>query len=61
MNAVREFENNVRSARMIYNDSATKLNRKVLSFPAMIIAKIFGFHEEAYFQNTASKAEMPSW
>lgn len=46
---------------MIYNDTVTKYNRQVLSFPTSILAGMFGFRQEEYFKNTETKADMPMW
>lgn len=61
MTSVNTYENNVRHARMIYNDMVTALNRAVQIFPANLIAGIFGFHKESYFQETEEKHETPKW
>lgn len=61
MDAVDKYENNVRTSRMIFNDTVTKFNRNVLQFPSSIIAKLFGFGEMEYFKNTDTKTDMPSW
>jgi LemA protein len=50
MNAVEVFENMVRSSRMIYNDSVTKLNREIRMFPASIIAGMLGFRQREYLE-----------
>lgn len=61
MDEVTKFEDNVRHSRMFYNDSVTKLNRYRGQFPSMIVGAIFGFTPETYFENTATKNEMPGW
>ncbi|WP_018658625.1 LemA family protein [Allofustis seminis] len=61
MRSVEEFENKVRQSRMIYNDSVTKLNRAVQEFPSSVIAGMFNFTKEPYFEETEEKREMPSW
>lgn len=61
MNSVNQYEDTVRKSRMIYNDTVTKYNRKVLSFPTSILAGIFGFRQEDYFKNTETKKDMPMW
>lgn len=61
MTQIGQLEDNVRSARMIFNDSVTKHNRTVLQFPSSIVASIFRFRELDYFQHTATKSQMPSW
>ncbi len=61
MEGVDKYENNVRQARMVYNDTVTKFNRKVQQFPSSIVAGMFGFSQEAYFQSSSSKSDMPQW
>ncbi|MDD6905742.1 MAG: LemA family protein [Finegoldia magna] len=61
MDSINSYEENVRMSRMIYNDTVTKLNTKIQSFPSNIVASIFGFKREGYFKNTETKKEMPSW
>lgn len=61
MNNVDKYENNVRQARMVFNDTVLKYNRLVQQFPSSIVAGIFGFSTKEYFQQTESKAEMPQW
>ena len=61
MQGVDKYENNVRQARMVFNDTVTKYNRQVQQFPSSIVAGIFGFSQEEYFKNTESKSDMPQW
>lgn len=61
MEGVDKYENNVRQARMIYNDTVTKLNRQIQQFPSSIVAGMFGFSQEAYFQSSSDKTDMPQW
>lgn len=61
MREVSEYENKVRHSRMIFNDSVTILNRAVQEFPSSIIAGMFGFEKQQYFEETEAKKEMPSW
>lgn len=61
MNSINQYENNVRQARMIYNDTVTKYNSGILVFPRSLIASMFGFKEKEYFENSDSKTEMPMW
>jgi LemA protein len=58
---IDKYEQQVRQSRMIYNDSVTKYNRLIQSVPTNIIAGIFNFNSERYFEGTAEKTEMPSW
>lgn len=61
MNSINKFEDYVRNARMIYNDTVTKLNRQIKIFPSSIVANIFNFDEREYFEGTESKKDMPIW
>lgn len=61
MGSINKFEDNVRNARMIYNDVVTRFNRAIKVFPASLIAGIFKFGERDYFEGTETKQEMPSW
>lgn len=59
MNSINDYENKVRVARMIYNDSVTILNRIVKQIPSSIIASLFGFSEAPYLETINEKTEMP--
>ncbi|WP_058302991.1 LemA family protein [Gorillibacterium timonense] len=48
MDAVQTFENMVRTSRLIYNDSVTKLNREIRLFPVSMIAGMLGFRQRKY-------------
>lgn len=61
MNKIHIYEQDVKNSRMVYNDTVTRFNRKMLVFPTVLIARMLGFTEFEYFKNTESKAEMPSW
>lgn len=60
MDSVNQYENMVRTSRLIYNDSVTKLNRGIRMFPASIIAGMLGFAKRSYLEAEAEKASMPS-
>lgn len=59
MDNVKKFEENVRVARMSYNDTVTKFNRTVRSFPQNIIAGMLHFNVKAYLETPTEKQEMP--
>src|SRR5699024_9686482 len=61
MGSINKYEDNVRHARMIYNDVVTKFNRLVKMFPSNIVASVFQFTEKEYFEATETKQQMPSW
>lgn len=50
MGAVQTFESMVRTSRLIYNDSVTKLNREIRMFPVSMIAGILGFRKRDYLE-----------
>ncbi|MBI2928456.1 MAG: LemA family protein [Verrucomicrobia bacterium] len=52
-------ENRVAYARQFYNDNVTKLNTRVQSFPAVLVAGMFGFKEEPFFETPATEREAP--
>ncbi len=60
MDAVQTFENMVRTSRLIYNDSVTKLNREIRMFPVSTIAGMMGFRQREYLVEQAGKVDMPS-
>ena len=59
MNAVDSYEKMVRTSRLIYNDSVTKLNRELRMFPTSIFGSMFGFHQREYLEAVEEKADMP--
>ncbi len=61
MDNVNTYENNVRMGRMVYNDSVTKFNRVVLSFPGSLIAKMLKYNKKNYLEDAIGKSEMPSF
>lgn len=59
MDAVNQYENMVRTSRLIYNDCVTKLNRSIRMFPASIIAGALGFSTRTYLEAVDEKANIP--
>jgi LemA protein len=47
---VRTYEENVRMSRMIYNDTATKMNRMVRQWPSSIVASMLHFDQKDYLK-----------
>ncbi len=43
-------ENRIGFARQFYNDSVMRMNTKVQSFPTNLLASMFGFGEEPFFE-----------
>ena len=60
MDAVDSSEKMVRTSRLIYNDSVTKLNREIRMFPVSLIAGMLGFRQRDYLEAREDKADMPS-
>ena len=53
-----DTENKMQAARRFYNSTVTDLNTKVDSFPSNLIAGIFGFSKEKFFEvENASEKE----
>jgi LemA protein len=52
-------ENRVAYARQFYNDNVSKLNTRIQSFPTVLIAGMFGFREEPFFEAPAESKEAP--
>ena len=57
MDAVEVFDNIVRTSRLLYNDSVTKLNREIRLFPVSMIAGILGFRTKEYLKTQTVKAD----
>ena len=45
---MKQYEENVRMSRMIYNDTATKMNRMVRQWPSSIVASMLHFELKDY-------------
>ena len=45
---VNTYEEHVRMSRMVYNDTATKMNRLVRQWPSSFVASMLNFREKAY-------------
>lgn len=48
MDVMQSFEIILRTSRLIYNDSVTKLNREIRMFPVSLIAGMLGFYQREY-------------
>lgn len=59
MNAVDSYEKMVRTSRLIYNDSVTKLNRELRMFPTSLLAGALGFRPRAYLEGEESRPSAP--
>lgn len=56
MDAVQAFENMMRTSRLIYNDSVTRLNREIRMFPISMVAGMLGFGQRGYL---VEQTDMP--
>ncbi len=60
MSSINAYEENVRMARMIYNDTVTRLNRYVRQWPSSMVAGQLHFVEREYLTaDNKGKKEMP--
>jgi len=53
-------ENRIAVERMRFNQSAQTYNTRIKQFPAVLIARFFGFNEKQYFQATAGSEKPPT-
>lgn len=53
-------ENRVAFARQFYNDSVAKLNTQIQIFPTVVIAGLFGFKEEPFFETPGEEKSAPA-
>ncbi len=54
---LRDTEEKISYARSFYNDSVLKLNNKIEMFPSNIVAGIFGFKKETFFEANKEERE----
>ncbi len=54
-----ETENKISLARQIYNDTVMTYNNKVQMVPSNIVANMFGFKPEAFFEIAEEEKEVP--
>ena len=60
MESVNMYENQVRTARMVYNDTVTSYNRLVRQFPESFVASLLKFEKKDYLKEPEGKTDMPS-
>ena len=56
---IKQYEENVRLARMTFNDTVTKYNNQVRMFPGSVVASILGFPKRDYLAEDTSKKDYP--
>ena len=59
MKDIKDYEENVRLARMTFNDSVTRYNQQVRMFPTSLAAGILGFAKRDYLADDVSKKDYP--
>jgi LemA protein len=52
-------ENRIAVERMRFNDAAQTYNTKVMQFPGMIFARMFGFQKKEYFKSAQGSEKAP--
>ena len=58
---MKQYEENVRMSRMIYNDTATKMNRMVRQWPSSIVASMLHFDQKEYLKvDNEEKKQYPN-
>lgn len=60
MESVNTYENQVRTSRMVYNDTVTKFNRVIRQIPDSFVASLFHFQQRSYLEEPVGKTDMPS-
>ena len=55
-----DTENKIQASRRFYNSTVLAMNTKVESFPANIVAKMFGFSKEAFFELSEEEKKLAS-
>lgn len=59
MEELTSTENKIAYARQYYNDTVRVYNTKIMTFPQIIFARIFGFKEEAFLEVPEFQKEVP--
>ena len=60
MQSIKQYEENVRLARMTFNDTVTRYNQQVRVFPASAIAGMLGFGKRDYLAEDVTKKDYPT-
>jgi len=58
-NNLKETEDKIAYARQFYNDAVLKYKNKLEMFPSNIVASMFGFKPEPFFEATEAEKENP--
>ncbi|MBO4825811.1 MAG: LemA family protein [Prevotella sp.] len=57
MESINEYEEKVRMSRMVYNDTATQMNRMVRQWPSSFVASMLNFGEKEYLKVDEEKKQ----
>lgn len=60
MDSLEGTENRIAYSRDTYNKSVMSYNASTISFPTVIMAKLFGFSQKQYFQSDEGASKAPS-
>lgn len=52
-----DIENKIAAARRFFNNATNEYNTSIHQFPAVLIAKMFGFKEETFFELDAAESQ----
>jgi LemA protein len=52
-------ENRIAVERRRFNEAAQAYNTKIMQFPAVLVARLFGFQQKAYFQSAPGSEKAP--
>lgn len=58
-NELADTENKIQAARRFYNGNVMEMNTKIETFPTDLIAGVFGFKKEEFFQLQQEEAKEP--
>ena len=58
-NSLKDTEDKISYARQFYNDAVMKYQNKIEMFPTNIVAGMFGFKPEKFFEATEEEKETP--
>ena len=56
---LKETEDKIQYARQFYNDAVLIYKNKLEMFPSNIVASMFGFKQEAFFEASKADKEVP--
>ena len=57
MDAVNQYKSMIRTSRLIFNDSISKMNRAICIFPVSLVAGILGFSRRTYLEDQEEKQQ----